>query len=359
MLDLANAEWNTINQSHGWVARIQHAIQQVVPAVHDVREQWNLLAAYELCTGTLLKVPDLVFMRGELGRDKPEIWVKRLDQYRVACMKLLSGKRQKVENSEGGGGSPGAQAGSAEIVDSSGGTPEKQVMGAGGNEGAGATPPQDMTGKTDAPMDEDGAIAGTPTTTLLAGGTVRTEQGQSATGQETKGGPKVGTQDVKDCGNHGKKQCRRGADGCDRTGDLGCHHGARQGWPVTPEGRSQKQEAAGAGTGPSTPEAHPKMRGTRLLYFLQCPKVVADHPSPHGQPATRHDLGRQTSSALRGGPTMETGRGQGSSFTSLKTRTTSKPRSSLLAICHKSATPTQELGSRHGPRGATRVPVVT
>ena len=41
-------------------------------------------------------MPDLVFMPGELEKDKPEIWVKRLDQYRVAYMKLLSGHRQKV-----------------------------------------------------------------------------------------------------------------------------------------------------------------------------------------------------------------------------------------------------------------------
>ena len=157
-------EWNRLNQGHGRVARIQHAIQQAVPTVHEVREHWNLLAAYELYIGTLLKVPDLVFMPGELEKDKPEISVKRLDQYRVAYMKLLSGKRQKVENSEGGGGRLGAQggmqAGSAEIVDSGGGTPEKQVMGAGGNYGAGATPPQDMTGRTDVLMDEDGTTAG-------------------------------------------------------------------------------------------------------------------------------------------------------------------------------------------------------
>ena len=134
--------------------------------MHEIREQWNLVAAYELYTGLLLKVPDLVFMPGELEKDKPEIWVKRLDPYRVAYMKLLSGKQQKVDNSDGGGGSPGAQsgtqAGGAEIVDSGGGTPEKQIvyMGAGGNEGAGATPPQDMSGRTDAPMDEDGTTAG-------------------------------------------------------------------------------------------------------------------------------------------------------------------------------------------------------
>ena len=75
-------------------------------------------------------------------------------------MKLLSGKRQKVENSDGGGGSPGAQsgtqAGSAKIVDSGSGMPAKQIMGAGGNEGEGATLPQDMAGRMDAPMDEDG-----------------------------------------------------------------------------------------------------------------------------------------------------------------------------------------------------------
>ena len=69
-----------------------------------------------------------------------------------------------MENSEGGGGSPGVegetQAGGAEIVDSNGGMPEKQLMGAGGTEGAGATPPQDMTGRTDAPMDESGTTAG-------------------------------------------------------------------------------------------------------------------------------------------------------------------------------------------------------
>ena len=164
VLDLANSEWNRINQSHGWVARIQHAVQQVVLVVHDVREQWNLLAAYELYTGTLLKVPDLVFMPGELERDKPEIWVKRLDQYRVAYMKLLSGKRQKVENPDAGGGSPGAQgatqAGTVEIVDSSSMTPEKQIIGAGGNEGAGATPPQNLPGGTDVPMEEDGTTTG-------------------------------------------------------------------------------------------------------------------------------------------------------------------------------------------------------
>ena len=125
VLDLANAEWNQINQGHGWVASIQHAIQQVVPAVHEVREQWNPLSAYELCKGTLLKLPNLVFSLGELEKDKPEIWVKRLDQYRVAYMKVLPGKGQKVENSEGGGGSPSPQGGmQGEIVDSSGGTPE-------------------------------------------------------------------------------------------------------------------------------------------------------------------------------------------------------------------------------------------
>ena len=106
VLDLANAEWNRINQGHGWVAKF--AIQQVVPAVHEVREQWNLLAAYKLFTRTLLKVPDQVSMPGEPEKDKPEMWVKRLDEYRVACMKLLSGKGQKVEISDGGGGSSGA-----------------------------------------------------------------------------------------------------------------------------------------------------------------------------------------------------------------------------------------------------------
>ena len=79
--------------------------------MHDVWEQWNLLAAYELYTRTPLKVQDLVFMPGELERDKPDIWVKRLDQYRVAYMKLLSGKRQKVENPDAGGGSQGSDAG--------------------------------------------------------------------------------------------------------------------------------------------------------------------------------------------------------------------------------------------------------
>ena len=36
VLGLANSEWNRINQSHGSVARIQHAVQQVVLAVHDI-----------------------------------------------------------------------------------------------------------------------------------------------------------------------------------------------------------------------------------------------------------------------------------------------------------------------------------
>ena len=160
VLDLANSEWSRVNQSHRWLARIQHAVQQVVPAVHDAREQWNLLAAYELYTGTLLKVPDLVFMPGELERDKPEIWVKRPDQYRVA----LSGKHQKVENPDAGGGSLRAQgatqAGTTEIVDSSSTTPEKQIIGAGGNEGAGATPPQNLPGGTDVLMGEDGTTTG-------------------------------------------------------------------------------------------------------------------------------------------------------------------------------------------------------
>ena len=47
VLDLANAEWKRINQNHGWVARIQHVIQHVLPAVHGVSEKWNLMAAYE------------------------------------------------------------------------------------------------------------------------------------------------------------------------------------------------------------------------------------------------------------------------------------------------------------------------
>ena len=49
-------------------------------------------------------MPDLVFMPGELERDKPEISVKRLDQCRVAYMKLLSGKHQKMESPDAGGG---------------------------------------------------------------------------------------------------------------------------------------------------------------------------------------------------------------------------------------------------------------
>ena len=48
-------------------------------------------------------MPNLVFMPSEPERDKPEIWVKRPDQYRVAYMKLLSGKRQRVENPDAEG----------------------------------------------------------------------------------------------------------------------------------------------------------------------------------------------------------------------------------------------------------------
>ena len=90
------------------MARIPHAVQQMVPAVHDVWVQWNVLVAYELNAETLLKVAYLVFMPRELNKDKPEILVKVLDQYRVAHMKLLSGKCQKVENPEAGTSSPGA-----------------------------------------------------------------------------------------------------------------------------------------------------------------------------------------------------------------------------------------------------------
>ena len=126
--------------------------------MHDAREQWNLLAAYELYTVMLLKVPDLVFMPRELER------VKRLDQSRVAYMKLLLGKRQKAENQDTGGGSPGAQgatkAGTAEIMDSSSTTPEKQIIGARGYEGAGATPPQNLPGGTEVPREEDGTTTG-------------------------------------------------------------------------------------------------------------------------------------------------------------------------------------------------------
>ena len=51
-------------------------------------------------------MPDLVFMLGEPERDKPEIWIKRPHQYRVAYMKPLSSKCQKVENLDAGGSSP-------------------------------------------------------------------------------------------------------------------------------------------------------------------------------------------------------------------------------------------------------------
>ena len=62
-----------------------------------------------LYIGTLLKVPNLVFMPSEPERDKPEISVKRPDQYRVAYMKLLLGKRQRVENLDAGGGGGGGR----------------------------------------------------------------------------------------------------------------------------------------------------------------------------------------------------------------------------------------------------------
>ena len=74
-LNLANTKWNQINHSHGLAARIQHAIQQVVPSVHDIWDQWNLVAAYKLYIGTPPKVPDLVFMLGEPEKDKLEIGV--------------------------------------------------------------------------------------------------------------------------------------------------------------------------------------------------------------------------------------------------------------------------------------------
>ena len=32
MQDLANTEWDNINQRHGWVVRLQHVIQQVILA---------------------------------------------------------------------------------------------------------------------------------------------------------------------------------------------------------------------------------------------------------------------------------------------------------------------------------------
>ena len=47
-----------------------------------------------------MKTLGLVFILGELQKDKNEIWVKRLDQYRVACMKMLTGKRQRVDRPE-------------------------------------------------------------------------------------------------------------------------------------------------------------------------------------------------------------------------------------------------------------------
>ena len=232
VLDLANTKWNRINhinQSHGWVAWIQHAVQQVVPAVHDVWEQWNLLAVYELYTRTLLKVPDLVFMPGELERDKPEIRVKRLDQYRVAYMKPLSGKRQKVENPDAVGGSRGArgatQAGTAEIVDSRRTMPEKQVIGAGGNERAGATLPQDLAGTRDVPIDQNGTTDGMELLSMqeeplgLNGDNLRRVR-------KRKRALKWVRRLSKMVETMAKKQCRGGAHGCARAGDLICHHGA-------------------------------------------------------------------------------------------------------------------------------------
>ena len=56
---------------------------------------------------------------------------------------------------------------------------------------------------------------------------------------------------------------------------------------------------------------------------------------------------------------METGRGQGSCNASLKTKPTSKPRSSILAMFCKSTAPTQEQGGKHALHGATPVLVVT
>ena len=77
----------------------------------DTPEQWKLPAAYELYTGTVLKLPDLVFISGELKKDKNEIWAKKLDQYRVTYMKMLTGKRRRVDRPDGGGPGVEAQAG--------------------------------------------------------------------------------------------------------------------------------------------------------------------------------------------------------------------------------------------------------
>ena len=70
LLDLGTRQWNGINQKHGWVASVQHAIEHMVPTVNDFGEHWNLVVAYELYTATLLKVPNLVFMPGKLVKHK-------------------------------------------------------------------------------------------------------------------------------------------------------------------------------------------------------------------------------------------------------------------------------------------------
>ena len=58
--------------------------------MNDILQQWKLVVAYELYKGMPLKVLGVVFMPREPEKDKPKIWVKRPDQYRVAYIQGFS-----------------------------------------------------------------------------------------------------------------------------------------------------------------------------------------------------------------------------------------------------------------------------
>ena len=68
VLDLANLEWNKINQSHGWVARIQHAVQHVVPYFDlGPDQQRERLALAQPMVRAILQDPVVSFRRDATG----------------------------------------------------------------------------------------------------------------------------------------------------------------------------------------------------------------------------------------------------------------------------------------------------
>ena len=92
---------------HGVDSHQQQAVQQAILGIADEWGLWNLVTAYELYTGTMLKVPHLVFALGQGGGGQEKILLRQAKFHSVGGGQMLRLKGLELRGVMGSSGCEG------------------------------------------------------------------------------------------------------------------------------------------------------------------------------------------------------------------------------------------------------------